>query len=406
MSSDRSINQKPPSHLNRPTTIVVNSLILIATVGNFYKTIGSLVSWGIICILLPNLKAIGLRPGALKSCLALFAALSAGAALSAHPLASLQGSITIGLGMLFFIPGFYLGSLLANRRLHIFTIAPVSLLVFAHFAFPQAAGNINYFGFFGNPNNVGQGLAFTIMILLVVFCNEDISTLIKSLSANKLEANAYLKRIILVISTIAGAFVLLIICNSRASWLGLFAMALTFFLSARSVSLKYKMIMAVSLSILLFSILLVFDSKGFGAGSSIKERIDMASFSIRAWHNHFPIFGAGYGLFQEISYSQKFGTTTWQHVTPHNVYIDFLFSGGIWGAASVATFASYQARIFKQHCAENAINSVSLMSFSCIIGVLAIGMLDFSANSTRFIGMLATLSGIIYSQRSRDAQSI
>ena len=128
------------------------------------------------------------------------------------------------------------------------------------------------------------------------------------------------------------------------------------------------------------------------------ERLDLWTHSLQAWAYHFPLFGAGYGSFEDMAEFHYYGNVTMAYWNPHNILIELLFSGGSWG---VACFLIYILAIRKELApafAATRLNAITLTSFAGLAGLLALGMLDMGLTSTRYIGSIATLVGVLYSQ--------
>lgn len=384
--------------INSTITRSLDAILPLAIVASFFKALGIALIFTVILLLVLYAKE-AIRPALaplIKFC-AIFAALLIGSLLSAQPLSSFADCLKIGAASLLFIPGYYLGSLLLDKRLSTFSIVPLSLIVIGNFGFARSFGDINYFGYYTNPNITAHGLVASIMILTIILSSED-GGQTKQNDGEALRSPVTRLKVGIIIFTIACGLVLLVLTNSRQTWLALFLMSMVQTCSRPKLRGGLRIFLPLVITSLLILLLTLFDRKELSLDSNLKERIDMMSFAIRVGLNHFPIFGAGYGTFKEVSLSGTFGQVYWHHVTPHNVYIDLLFSGGIWAVAIVIISIFYLVKSIMNYLARHTPSPIFLSSLASIVGLLGMGMVDFSFANQRFLGSLFALLGILYSE--------
>lgn len=376
--------------------VAVSLLLPIGIVGTYYKSIGAACSWILILLLMFQIRTLEIDRKVVVKSLALIGAISLGSLLAVKPIISLEGCGRILISMLFFIPGVFLGRQLDKSPLPWWSVAPLTALYGSHFFYPRNHGDIKFFGLSDNPNTVGQGLVFGLFILLIAAAAEFLH--LRSSTGNRRNIGFQAKlRIALIGLTAVVSTTLLIMANCRQGWLSVAIAAVIFCMANNQLTKRIRAIFALSAASLLAALVYFRDQKGFGYGS-VGERLDLWTHSLQAWAYHFPLFGAGYGSFEDMAEFHYYGNVTMAYWNPHNILIELLFSGGIWG---VACFLIYILAIRKELApafAATRLNAITLTSFAGLAGLLALGMLDMGLTSTRYIGSIATLVGVLYSQ--------
>lgn len=380
---------------------VIQAISLIGLTGIYYKSAGAALAW--LLVALTAWTQIREAPhGSLSThrlwtsrlwtnrlfrlAFCLITALALGSLFSVNPLLSLEGCLKIALGMLFFIPGLFLGRQLQRGPLPWWQIAPFSLLYLSHFLFPHSYEGNLIFGFSDNPNTIGQGATYALLLLGIISCAEPPGNRDVPLS----------KRLLLLI-TAAILTSLLIISNCRQGWLAIATGATVFVMTDQRISGTRKTLLALASATALGTLVAVRDYKGFGYGS-VGERLDLWSRSLQAWIQHFPIFGAGFSSYEAMSKYYYFGNVTRIYWHPHNVIVEILFSGGLWAAIAITAFIIALARHLSRQQPLREADGISRACLGALAGMLVIGQLDMGITSIRFTGSLAALAGLFYAQ--------
>jgi hypothetical protein len=382
-----STGQTQPARPARLYEHALSILLLIGLVGTYYKSTGAACAWILITLLLFQFRQLEIGKRVLVNSLALLAALSLGSLLSVNPLIALEGCGRIFLSMLFFIPGVYLGRQLSKQPLLARSILPLTALYGSHFLFQHNHGDISFYGLSDNPNTVGQGLVYGLLLLLILSAAETTHwrTSKTTLSLAMIGSTAFM------------GIYLLITANCRQGWLAIAAAAFTLCMCQRSVSKTTKLSISLAIGLLLGVLVYLMDQKGFGYGS-VGERMDLWSHSLQAWLSHFPVFGAGLGSFQQMAEYHHYGNVTMAYWNPHNIAIELLFTGGIWALACLIAYLVAMKNEYFAGINSQPLNAIGLASIAALIGLLTLGMLDMGLTSTRYMGSIAAIAGILYSQ--------
>lgn len=378
-------------------------LLLIGLIGPYYKTTGSACSWALIALLLLQLGQLDIGKQIAINSLTLIAALSLGSLFSVNPMIALEGCGRIFLSMLFFIPGVKLGRRLSKQPIMSQSILPMTALYGSHFLFLRNHGDISFYGLSSNPNTVGQGLAYGLLLLLIISSAELTHWRTNCKSLHGITKPTAFRLAVISTTALAGTY-LLIMANCRQGWLSIAAAAFTLCMLKRGMSKKAKLIIILSIGVLLATLVNLRDQKGFGYGS-VGERLDLWSNSLQAWLTHFPLFGAGLGSFEQMAKYHHYGNITTAHRNPHNIVIELLFTGGIWAMMCIISYLVATGKDCFKGVISQPNSYISLASIAALIGLLTLGMLDMSFTSTRYMGSIAAVAGILYSQ-IKKGQSI
>jgi hypothetical protein len=386
----------PATHPATRYEQALSILLLIGLVGTYYKTTGATCSWILIALLLFQFKQLDIGRRVLVNSLALLAALALGSLLSVNPPIALEGCGRILLSMLFFIPGVYLGRQLSRRPLLARSILPVTALYASHFFFIRNHGDIRFYGLSDNPNTVGQGLVYGLLLLLVLSAAETTHWRASKTGLHGFTRLTTLRLALIGATALMGTY-LLISANCRQGWLAMAAAAFTLCMLQQSISKRAKLLTTVVIGLLLAALVYLKDQKGFGYGS-VGERMDLWSHSLQAWLNHFPLFGAGLGSFEQMAEYHHYGNVTMTYWNPHNIAVELLFTGGIWGLICLVAYLVAMKNEYFPGSNSQPLNAIGLASIAALIGLLTLGMLDMGLTSTRYMGSIAAVAGILYAQ--------
>lgn len=399
----QSSDQAQPAH---PTTLyerTLSILVLIGLVGSYYKDIGTACAWILILLLLYRFKQLEISKQIFVYSLALLAALGLGSLLSINPLIALKGCIKIFLIMLFFFPGVYLGRQLNKQPLPVQSILPLTALYGSHFLFLRNYDGIWFYGISKNPNSVGQALVYGLLLLLIIGAAETTHWQANKASFNSLTSSTTLRLALIGSTALMGTF-LLIAANCRQGWLSLAAAAFTLCMLQRSIPKRAKLLITLAISLVLAALVCFRDQKGFGYGS-VGERMDLWSHSLQAWLSHFPLFGAGLGSFKQMAAYHYYGNVTMAYRNPHNIAIELLFTGGVWALICLVVYLIAMGKEYFANVNSQPLNAIGIASIAALIGLLTLGMFDLGLTTTRYMGSIAAVAGILYSQ-ARPARSI
>jgi len=366
-----------------------DELAPIGLVGIFYPGWGRVAVWvlfGLSCLSLP-VGAIDLR--LLRNAGLFVMALALGALFSANPEVSLSGCGRIALGLCMFVPGVYLGWRLRNGYASI--LAPLLILLFGslHFAFPVIYSGNLVFGFDQNPNIIGRGLTYGLLLLGVI-------TAAAPRHFYRLVPGRHgLFPILLALDWIVLS-ALLMISNYRSGWLALCVFALLLILRSKDLARRFKIAFLAGVSALFVGLVALRDWKGFGYGS-VGERLDLWTRALTGWFDQHLVFGAGFKSFNLMGHLYYYGDVTRTYRYPHNVIVEYIFSSGIFGLLVLVVFLLAQARVFWAS-GLRAQSPASRASVAALISVVIAGQLDMELASFSYIAALASIAGLLYSE--------
>ena len=355
----------------------------------FYPGWGRVAVWllfGLSCLSLPA-RAMDWR--LLRNACLFVMALALGALFSANPEVSLAGCSRIALGLCMFVPGVYLGWRLRNG--YASWLGPVFVLSFglAHFAFPVVYGVNLVYGFDQNPNIIGRGLAYGLLLLGVI------TAAVPRHSLGSVTGRYRVFSILLAFDWVVLS-ALLMISNYRAGWLALCVFVLVLILNSKDLHARLKVTFLAGVSGLFVGLVAFRDWKGFGYGS-VGERLDLWSRALAGWFEHHLVFGAGFKSFDLMSHLYYYGDVTRVYRYPHNAIVEFIFSAGLFGVLVLFAFLFAQVLTFWRSGVRGR-SSISRVCFAALFAVVILGQFGMELASFSYVAALASLAGVLYSE--------
>lgn len=375
----------------RGCAVLEEALLLVAPMGIYYNTPGRLMTWILFAFALVSLGRLAIDRRLVAITLLFVGALLVGALLSANPSQSIDGVSRIAYGFCMFLPGVLLGVRLKTEALGLISLVPALVLALMHFWSPVRYGDLLVYGFESNPNSIGHGLLFALLLLFVVL----LFRVRRRLWWDGRSFWSFLSLLLVIV--IFG--VLLVISNYRAGWIGVAIFAVLSLLGAPVVSPGLRLLGVASSVMVLLALLGVRDVKGFGYGS-VGERLDLWSRSLGAWWSQFFWFGSGYRSFFEMSHLYYYGSVTKAYRFPHNILIEIAFSSGVFGIAAWVLWVAALCVLLNR-----AMASAGPCWFSCsplfgIVVFLCVGQVGMQLASFPYIASISIFLGIFWAQLS------
>jgi hypothetical protein len=289
---------------------------------------------------------------------------------------SIKGLYDITRGLLLLPIGILIGRLWSESTFNHYTILVIpTIVLMGNFFYPvHLGGSFFYFGYEDKPNSAGEVYLGLFMFFFM------------ALGATK-ERPALLGVIALLFMTdLLG----MILTNSRGVWLALFSSLLTFLIINTSITLKQKLTILLSSSIIFAYALLVLNHKGLGL--ALRDNIWANVFTSVTEHSPFLGFGINFSDFPEIGLE-------YNHA--HNMLLELYASSGIVGLCILFSLLYLLVRhLIQLQFDRNMIFYGGVMGF---VAFIIIGSLNVRFSSFSLIGSLSLFFGLFYSQSKEPA---
>lgn len=300
---------------------------------------------------------------------------------STDPSRSAKGAYDILRGLLVFVPAVWLGTRLATGQGQ-----PLALLIglafsLVNFAFPVINGNQAFYGYHDNPNNVAVALTAHLFLLAALYPRSG-------------EGYRTWHRLAFAIA-LGSLLYLLVLANSRGSWLGVAAAFSWIVLLQPNISRRIKLALVIAAVAGVLALVTLVDLKGFGYGT-VGARLVI-------WHGLWSLTVAdhlwlGYGINYVKDLLTASGLPT---LTAHNVLLELFVSTGLVGIAAFLAIAYRLAAFLLRQ--DYARGSVLYAGVGGLAAFLVMGQFDLKFASFKFIAMLSCFLGLIYSQQLQPA---
>lgn len=300
---------------------------------------------------------------------------------STDPTRSAKGAYDILRGLLVFVPAVWLGTRLAKGREQSFALLVGLAFSVVNFAFPVISGNQAFFGYYDNPNNVAVALTAHVFLLTALFPR----------SAPGRKAWPTLAFAI----ALGSLLYLLVLANSRGSWLGVAAAFSWIVLLQPRIARRTKLALVLAAGGTVLLLVSLVDLKGFGYGTVGARLVIWQGLWSLTVADHLWL---GYG----INYVKDLLTASdLPTLTAHNILLELFVSTGLIG---VATFLYIVYRLvsflLRQDYARGPVLYAGIGGLSAF---LVMGQFDLKFASFKFIAMISCFLGLIHSQRFQPA---
>lgn len=296
---------------------------------------------------------------------------------SADSVRSAKGAYDIFRGLFAFFPALWLG-----RRLELMSTKSIGLFiglsfVLVNFAFPGLNGEQAFYGFHSNPNNVAVTLTAYLFLIFALYPTSN--------------GDSGVWYFLLVFAAICVALFLLMLANSRGSWLGVAIAFLLITLIQQNIGRHIKVVVAFTVCVGLMTLVALADVKGFGYGT-VGARLDIWSgLSALVIPDHL-WFGYGVNYVKDVMMAAKLPT-----LTAHNIFLEIFVSTGLIGF-SIFLYIVYRlfSIMLKHRYTEGPVLNAGIGG---LVAFLIMGQFDLKFASFTFIATVSCFLGLIYSQR-------
>lgn len=288
---------------------------------------------------------------------------------------SVKGAYDMFRGMLMFFIAYLLAIRIEDPRKHAVLTILASMAILGTFAFPRNHGD--YYGFHINPNN--SAVTTTVLVLLAIpLLNDHKERLVSWLVAA---------------AGLLGAAGLLVLANSRGTWLGL--------LGAGGIMLVFMASgtgrVAKLVALLLFSAVaaLLFHANTKGLSLNYRDQIwgGLLEITLR----DAPLLGFGLNVTKDVMAANGL-----PELTAHNIFLEVLVSSGFLG---MLVFAYFVYRLCRHLASLQYRHGVSFyVGLAGMTAFLIMGQFDLKLSSFRFMATMSLFLALLYSQRVRPAQ--
>ena len=373
---------------------IANHFAVIGLIGIFYAGWGRAAAWSLFFVSLAYLPSLAIDWRLFRNSALLIVALAVGALFSANPEASLSGCWKITLGLCMFVPGVLWGWHLRRGQFSIVVLVFIFVFGLLHFVFPVVYGGNLVFGFHENLNIVGRGLTFILLLLAIA------ASPLSFQESWNVDRRRKLYSILLCVNILFfGA--LLVIANYRAGWLAFCSYFFMAILGSERLSRQSKITFSSCVFGFFAALVIFLDRKGLGNGS-LEERLNMWTRALDGWLRHHLVFGSGFQSFDLMHHLYYFSGVTRVFRYPHNIFVEFVFSAGLYGVLVLAIFLLVQIRFFGSSGVLFG-EPTSKACLAAIIALLVAGQFGMELASFSYIGGLAAFAGVLYAQRPDTA---
>lgn len=303
--------------------------------------------------------------------------------ISTDPARSAKGAYDILRGMLVFLPAVWIGTRLSMGSAQIPALFVSLAFSVVNFAFPVFDGGQTFYGYYDNPNNVAVALTAHLFLVTMLF---------------PLRAAPYRTWRLLGFAVAFGSLlILLVLANSRGSWLGVAAAFSWIVLLQPHIPRRTKLALILAAGTAVLALVLMVDVKGFGYGT-VGARLVIWKGLWSLTITHHPWLGYGINYVKDLLVASGLPT-----LTAHNVLLEIFASTGIVGMAAFLALAYRLVAFFlRQHYSRGPVLYAGVGGLTAF---LVMGQFDLKFASFKFIAMISCFLGLIYSQRLSPATS-
>ncbi|WP_324778946.1 O-antigen ligase family protein [Thiobacillus sedimenti] len=303
--------------------------------------------------------------------------------ISTDPSRSAKGAYDILRGVLVFLPALWLGTRLSSGTPQ--TPALLVGLAFSvvNFAFPVFDGSQAFYGYYDNPNNVAVALTAHLFLVAMLFPSR--------------MASHRAWRLLAFAIAFGSLLVLLVLANSRGSWLGVAAAFSWIVLLQAHIGRRTRIALVLAAGAAVLVLISAVDVKGFGYGTvGARLVIWKGLWSLTVAHH--PWFGYGINYVKDLLVASGLPT-----LTAHNVVLEIFVSTGVVGLTAFLAIAyRLAAFLFRQNYARGPVLYAGIGGLTAF---LVMGQFDLKFASFKFIAMVSCFLGLIYSQRLPPADA-